>query len=76
MLRAAGAKVVVLENVDGVATLDGVIALKQLIDNAAEAGFALFGDPENRSRRVIVAFYDSIVLSEQWKWPGTNAVLG
>jgi site-specific DNA-cytosine methylase len=77
--KAAGATVVVLENVDGVATLDGGIALKQLIDNAAKAGFtqlfhkkitfALFGDPENRSRRVIVAFHDSVVLSKQWKWP-------
>ena len=77
--KAAGAKVVILENVDGVATLAGGIALKQLIENAVEAGysqlfhkkivFALFGDPENRSRRVIVAFHDSVVLSKQWKWP-------
>ena len=70
--NAAGANVVVRENVDGVATLAGGIALKQLIDNVAKAGFtqlfhkkitfALFGDPENRSRRVIVAFHDSVTL--------------
>ena len=50
--RAAGAKVVVLENADGVVTLAGNIALKQFIDNAAEAGFAqLFHNKLSSSSR-------------------------
>ena len=77
--KAAGAKVVVIENVDGVARIDGGVALMLLQQNAKAAGysrffhkritFAQFGDPENRSRRVIVAFHDSVKLQRQWTWP-------
>jgi site-specific DNA-cytosine methylase len=77
---AAGAKVVVIENVDGVATIDGGVALILLERNAKAVGYSRFfhkritfsqyGDPENRSRRVIVAFHDSVQLQRQWTWPG------
>ena len=65
--RAAGAKVAVIENVDGVAKIGRGVALMLLQQNAEAAGysrhfhkpitFAQYGDPENRSRRVTVAFH-------------------
>ena len=76
---AAGAKAAVIENVDGVATIDGGVALILLQQNAKVAGysrffhkritFAQYRDPENRSRRVTVAFHDSVQLQRQWTWP-------
>ena len=78
-LAAAAAKVVVLENVDEVATIEGGVALANLIANATTLGytnlyhrritFAQYGDPENRSRRMIVAFHKSVSLFEPWSWP-------
>ena len=75
----AEARVVVVENVDGVATNDGGVTLILLQQNAKAAGYSRFfhkritfsqcGDPENKSRRVIVAFHDSVQLQRQWIWP-------
>ena len=82
LAAAAKAKVVVLENVDGVATIEGGVALANLIANAEKLGytklyhrritFAQYGDPENRSRRVIVAFHKTVNLTEPWSWPVSN----
>ena len=79
---AAAAKVAGLENVDGVATIEGGVALANLITNAAKLGyanlyhrritFAQYGDPENRSRRVIIAFHKSVSLIEPWSWPASR----
>jgi site-specific DNA-cytosine methylase len=76
------AKVVILENVDGVATIEGGVALANLIANATTLGytnlyhrritFAQYGDPENRSRRMIVAFHKSVSLFEPWNWQVSN----
>ena len=73
---AAGAKVVVIENVDVVATIDGGVALILLQQNAQAAGYSRFfhkriifsqyGDPENRDKRVIVAFHVSVQFQRQW----------
>ena len=72
---------VVIENVYGVATLQGGSALRNLESSAIELGysrffskkvtFALYGDPENRTRIVIVAFHDSVAEEAiaQWRWP-------
>ena len=54
--------------------MEGGVALTKLIANAAKLGytnlyhtriaFAQYGDPENRSRRVIVAFHKAVNLTE------------
>ena len=77
--EAAKAKVVVIENVDGVASLHDGAALKMLQQHAKKCGYSKFyskcvnfsehGDPENRSRRVIVAFHDSVNLVDAWQFP-------
>ena len=63
----------VIENVDGVATIDGGVALILLHGYSRffhnRITFSQYGDPENRSRRVIVAFHDSVQLQRQWIWP-------
>ena len=69
----------VLENVDGVATLHNGEALRTLIQNAHDLGYTQFfservtfsehGDPENRSRRVVVAFHESVQLTKPWQFP-------
>ena len=61
------------------ATIEGGVDLANLIANAAKLGytnfyhrriaFAQYGDPENRSRSVIVAFHKSVRLIEPWSWP-------
>ena len=76
---ASGCLVVVLENVDGVATLHDGVALRTLIQNAHELGYTQFfskrvtfsehGDPENRSRRIMVAFHESVQLHKGWQFP-------
>ena len=68
-----------IENLDGIATIGGEVALILLQQSAKAAGysrffhkritFAEYGDPENRSRRFIVAFHDSLQLQRQWTWP-------
>ena len=72
---ASGSLFVVLENVDGVATLHNGEALKVLIQNAYDLGYTQFfservtfaehGDPENRSRRIMVAFHSSVQLTRK-----------
>lgn len=81
---AANAKVVVIENVDGVATLDNGMALQLLGERAAEKGynkfyskkvvFAMHGDPEHRSRRIIVAFHASVDLKHGWQFPSPSGI--
>ena len=76
---ASGCLVVVLENVDGVATLHNGAALRTLIQNAHELGYTQFfservtfsehGDPENRSRRIMVAFHETVQLHKSWQFP-------
>ena len=63
----------VIENVDGVATIDGGVALILLQQNAEAAGysrffhkcitFAQYGDPENRSKRVMHCSLSRLMLS-------------
>ena len=77
--KAANAQVVVIENVDGVATLHDGAALRVLQQEAAKCGYSQFyskrvvfaehGDPEHRARRVIVAFHDSVRLEKPWQFP-------
>ena len=76
---AAGSLAVVSENVDDVATLHNGKALRTLAQNAHALGytqlfservtFAEHGDPENRSRRAMVAFHDSVQLTKPWQFP-------
>ena len=71
---------VIIENVYGVATLQGGSALRNLEASAIELGysrsfskkvtFAMYGDPENRTRIVIVAFHDSVAEEAIAQWPG------
>ena len=76
------AKVVVWENVRGVATLDGGRALKALEEEARRLGYgdkfyyeSVFSgdheDPENRSRCIGVAFHDSVKLERPFEFPET-----
>ena len=77
--KAANARVVVIENVDGVSTLHDGTALRTLEKHAAECGFSRFyskrvvfaehGDPEHRARRIIVAFHDTVDLQAPWQFP-------
>ena len=77
--KAANAQVVIIENVDGVATLHDGAALRTLQQEAAKCGYSRFyskrvvfsehGDPEHRARRVIVAFHDSVQLDKPWQFP-------
>jgi site-specific DNA-cytosine methylase/integrase len=77
--KAANAQVVIIENVDGVATLHDGAALRTLQQEAAKCGYSRFyskrvvfsehGDPEHRARRVIVAFQDSVQLDKPWQFP-------
>ena len=73
---ASASLFVVLENVDGVATLRNGKALEVRIQNAYDSGYIQFyservtfaehGDPENRSCRIMVAFHSSVQLAKPW----------
>ena len=74
----AKARAIVFENVWEVATLQGGMALRTLKDNCSKLGYSLayrkvqfarFGDPENRTRCVMVGFHKSVNLAEEWKSP-------
>ena len=74
----ANASAIIFENVWDVATLHGGIALTTLVANCKKLGyklaykkvqFAKFGDPENRSRCVMVGFHNTVQLPEEWKFP-------
>ena len=84
--RVANARVVVIENVDGVSTLYDGTTLRTLEKHAAECGysrssskrvvFVEHGDPEHKARRLIVAFHNIVNLQTPWQFPkpdGTKA---
>ena len=68
----------VLENVDGVAALHDDEVLQVLIHNAHDLDYTQFcservtfaehGDPENRSRRIMVVFHSSVQLAKPWQF--------
>ena len=69
---------VIIENVDGVATLHDGAVLRTLQQDAAKCCYSRFyskrvvisehGDPERRARGVIVAFLDSVQLDRPWQF--------
>ena len=68
--KAAGVLAIMFENVNGVATLNGAAALEKFKANSARDGYKPFlskkveffrhEDPENRTRRLGVAFHESV----------------
>ena len=78
--QACGALVVVYENVEGVVRMHGGAAMAQLEEAAINAGFGTHhyhqavrfsehGEPENRVRRIGVAFHDSVALAQTFMFP-------